>query len=679
VIGGLYRPLRFLERHAAGALALRKQIQRPSVQRGIMCQFTSPLGRVRGTSGLGVLLADCTRPRTMFIKILWIGCALQLARAACEEQTEAQQTTKCRTGKCNVLIGGTEAANKYCSQCSKDTDNLVDGACVASAGQSGCATPESSSDSTLAGTCKSCAANYFLFKGGCYKIATAPGNSICSAAGAAGICQTCKDGYFTVSDATATQDSCVACGDDNCATCTAGTTPQKCSKCKTTGTKTYLKGSAGAGTCVTADECTANNDHYIDNTDSGPNGKTCKACSAKVENCASCASEGACQKCASGYILDGAACTQQTCSTPDCKTCTNPKAPNEICTSCVSAHYLTPTGQCISDCAALSGYYGDTDKTCKRCEVANCETCNDQGKCQTCKDGFYGESCSKCHESCKNCSGATASDCTECPSGKALKYDTTGNKGTCGDGCTPNTGNCEKCDLMVDGTAYCSKCKEANQFPQNGVCVAAGGRAITCTIQGAGVCNTCAAGSFRMDGGCYEDTKYPGKSVCTEANSAGDSCKTTTHGYKLEGGTLTTCPSNCEVCSSSTACTTCMGGYFKTSSNTCTKCDAGCATCTGTASTCSTCASGYYLSNSKCIACDRSDGSITGVSDCLSCAAPSSNTGPVLCYLMKDSTASNSDPNLSTGAIASISVAVIAVVGGLVGFLCWWFICRGKA
>ncbi|ESU43893.1 Variant-specific surface protein, partial [Giardia duodenalis] len=35
--------------------------------------------------------------------------------------------------------------------------------------------------------------------------------------------------------------------------------------------------------------------------------------------------------------------------------------------------------------------------------------------------------------------------------------------------------------------------------------------------------------------------------------------------------------------------------------------------------------------------------------------------------------------SLSTGAIAGISVAVIAVVGGLVGFLCWWFLCRGKA
>ena len=35
--------------------------------------------------------------------------------------------------------------------------------------------------------------------------------------------------------------------------------------------------------------------------------------------------------------------------------------------------------------------------------------------------------------------------------------------------------------------------------------------------------------------------------------------------------------------------------------------------------------------------------------------------------------------NLSSGAIAGISVAAVVVVGGLVGFLCWWFVCRGKA
>eukprot|EP00701_Giardia_intestinalis_P003462 XP_001707286.1 VSP, putative [Giardia lamblia ATCC 50803] len=39
----------------------------------------------------------------------------------------------------------------------------------------------------------------------------------------------------------------------------------------------------------------------------------------------------------------------------------------------------------------------------------------------------------------------------------------------------------------------------------------------------------------------------------------------------------------------------------------------------------------------------------------------------------------STDVRLSTGAIAGISVAVIVVVGGLVGFLYWWFICRGKA
>ena len=40
---------------------------------------------------------------------------------------------------------------------------------------------------------------------------------------------------------------------------------------------------------------------------------------------------------------------------------------------------------------------------------------------------------------------------------------------------------------------------------------------------------------------------------------------------------------------------------------------------------------------------------------------------------------STNKSSLSTGAIAGISVAAVVVVGGLVGFLCWWFICRGKA
>ncbi|ESU39922.1 Variant-specific surface protein, partial [Giardia duodenalis] len=112
---------------------------------------------------------------------------------------------------------------------------------------------------------------------------------------------------------------------------------------------------------------------------------------------------------------------------------------------------------------------------------------------------------------------------------------------------------------------------------------------------------------------------------------------------------------------------------------TCTKCHESCATCNGAAETCTACVSGYYLSGSTCTSCEADNGNFKGVSGCLSCAAPSTSTGAVLCYLMKDSTAGDSGPNLSSGAIAGISVAAVVVVGGLVGFLCWWFICRGKA
>ncbi|ESU43067.1 Variant-specific surface protein, partial [Giardia duodenalis] len=40
------------------------------------------------------------------------------------------------------------------------------------------------------------------------------------------------------------------------------------------------------------------------------------------------------------------------------------------------------------------------------------------------------------------------------------------------------------------------------------------------------------------------------------------------------------------------------------------------------------------LSGSTCTSCEANNGSIAGVSGCLSCAAPTGNTGPVLCYLV---------------------------------------------
>ena len=80
--------------------------------------------------------------------------------------------------------------------------------------------------------------------------------------------------------------------------------------------------------------------------------------------------------------------------------------------------------------------------------------------------------------------------------------------------------------------------------------------------------------------------------------------------------------------------------------------------------------------------CDTDDNTIKGVPNCLSCDPPT-GSGTVTCYVTQTPTVDPTDPSvnkggLSTGAIAGISVAAV-VVGGLVGFLCWWFVCRGKA
>ena len=67
----------------------------------------------------------------------------------------------------------------------------------------------------------------------------------------------------------------------------------------------------------------------------------------------------------------------------------------------------------------------------------------------------------------------------------------------------------------------------------------------------------------------------------------------------------------------------------------------------------------------------------------MSCDPPAGDSGPVTCYVTQSPTVDPADPSankggLSSGAIAGISVAVIVVVGGLVGFLCWWFLYRTK-
>ncbi|ESU39864.1 Variant-specific surface protein, partial [Giardia duodenalis] len=114
-------------------------------------------------------------------------------------------------------------------------------------------------------------------------------------------------------------------------------------------------------------------------------------------------------------------------------------------------------------------------------------------------------------------------------------------------------------------------------------------------------------------------------------------------------------------------CKTCAEGTFE-----------GCETCeksTDGAVACKTCGPQKKIRPDKkgCIDACPPDVSTEkgGVCECVEGYAPTAD----------GSSCASSSANrsaLSTGAIAGISVAAVVVVGGLVGFLCWWFVCRTK-
>nr|Q03185.1 RecName: Full=Major surface trophozoite antigen 11; Flags: Precursor [Giardia intestinalis]AAA02687.1 surface protein 11 [Giardia intestinalis] len=598
------------------------------------------------------------------------------ANQVCGKMSSVPGNTLCTTvspdGVCSVAANeyfvppNADATHDSVVSCSEETPiHLANNKqYIGVAGCATCSAPKAPGEDNTpkAATCTKCAAGFLH--------TPSEGLSSCE--------ETCPEGYF---GHTATAES-----KKTCKSCTGGSS--EAPNVKGIGDCLKCMYNEASGNTLTCEKCSAQKKPSLDKT-------SCNDCTG--QNCAFCSSSGGdCEGCDSGFILDGQNCVKSDCKTENCKACTNPKAANEVCTECISTHHLTPTSQCVQYCQALGNYYAGTNadnkKACKECTVANCKTCNDQGQCQTCNDGFYknGDACSPCHESCKTCSAGTASDCTECPTGKALKYGNDGTKGTCGEGCTTGQGSgaCKTCGLTIDGASYCSECDTQNEYPQNGICTSTTARTVaTCKNSNVanGICSSCTNGFLRMNGGCYETTKFPGKSVCEGANADADTCKAPVPGYKVEAGKLVMCSKGCDTCSDATTCTKCGDGYTKIeNSQTCTKCDSSCETCTGAATTCKVCATGYYktaLGESTCTSCENDSNGVIGVKGCLNCAPPSSSTGSVLCYLMKGENTGGSvnKSGLSTGAIAGISVAAVVVVAGLVGFLCWWFICRGKA
>lgn len=212
-------------------------------------------------------------------------------------------------------------------------------------------------------TCTECDANLYL------KVDLEKTSCIASEA--------CTNGFFPTTDKDDNKKACVKCNESG----KGGVAD--CNECMPrTDDPTKVKCTA----------CSGNKKLSLDGLD-------CYDCT--VNNYASCDEHGACTKCDPAHILSGSNCVERKCNTENCKECANPETAREACTECISAHYLTPTSQCIDSCSEIGNYYGATEEqkaTCKECTVANCRECKNAGTCKACNDGFYknGGGCNLC-------------------------------------------------------------------------------------------------------------------------------------------------------------------------------------------------------------------------------------------------------------------------------------------
>ena len=433
-------------------------------------------------------------------------------------------------------------------------------------------------------------------------------------------------------------------------------------------------------------------------------------------------------------------CTANMCETIGaveiCKQCkTAGKVPVDgTCTAYGTASTCKKSG---------GGSLDGSEKSCEKCEGVGiflfmggcynkdnspgnlvCTTVAD-GKCTTCTTGgsvfqnkatqpTAGRECILCSDNtgsdsnlgvanCATCTAPTTTTgtatCTKCVSPNYLKPDGTvcGEKGTA---CASNTefgkedsvnGNkCISCGDATDGVTDCKTCTAPSEESTKPMCTECNNNKIVKTVTASGKSVTsCVEPAECKDGFFVETTTNDGTSskVCT---ACGDE--------------------NCDVCAASGAkkCSKCKTDgtkiYLQKEADSQTGTCIEKASCTGTnyideeAKTCSTCAS---AGTTGCKTCAKTDGVVA----CASCEdGQKFGLGKKLCVAKcptnfqagadnicvcndgftpsTDSSAcvaASSSANLSTGAIAGISVAAVVVVGGLVGFLCWWFVCRGKA
>ncbi|ESU40096.1 Variant-specific surface protein [Giardia duodenalis] len=394
---------------------------------------------------------------------------------------------------------------------------------------------------------------------------------------------------------------------------------------------------------------------------------------AGVRGCAECILDGSatavtCTRCAKGLYLKTDGGVTSCVSAAECSKGQFPTSDSNGGSVCVECSDTTKGG--IDNCAECSLLTSKARSstvliTCAKCS-ANALSPVGDGCLRECPAGSYETTttsdntkiCTPCHLSCAGCNNdPSQNSCTSCYPGFVLSLRNGDPIGPCIPQCTEEFGiNCEPgaCTASIAGSKYCSKCK-SGYVPVDGVCVPMTQRTISGCNPSEGVCTTCTAANYvLLSNGCYNTQAFPAGFVCLTANNG--------------------------------KCTYCTNNQTPDDKGSCPSCSEGCSLCPGSPEICLECLPGYYRSNNKCFKCTDSDTgrnpTITGIPNCVNCILlPGSST--LTCYFMQTPTVDPTDSSVNkgtfpAGAIAGISVVAVLVVGALISFLCWWFLCKTK-
>ena len=328
-----------------------------------------------------------------------------------------------------------------------------------------------------------------------------------------------------------------------------------------------------------------------------------------------------CGKCEGATFMFKGGCYTTTANAPGQTMCT--QAANGICTVVAdgSKYFLPPTGEADNLHQSVIPCGDDSVVT-----VANQKQYKGVANCLTCTAPASGEA-----------NTPKAATCTECATG--FLHTPTGGATSCVETCPK--GYFEHTD---NSKKKCLPCSDKNNGGIDGCAECTAPTTSGSSSSQKATCTKCASPKYlKADGTCGEASECTGTTFPKADKNAGNKC---------------------------VACSTAADGGI----DDCTECTPiPQASRAGTvAITCSKC-------GTKKVSPDKSS--------CVATCPDNSTekeTGTCLCnegYSPKDGNCelASTGPNLSTGAIAGISVAAVVVVGGLVGFLCWWFICRGKA